>query len=516
MKKILYTFIILSLFVLGLCSCDLVNTRIYTNKNELGYSMSSSDFTDMDEYRDNAIAQIDLDYDKFYNNYYYFSVYYFYLVDTMSETYVYYGLNGNSKYLTEYQSYYQKYQNYSKDRKNIIKLVANSTFKNKFFEGYTEEEILDLTKDTPDEVYTLEVEINNLQKEFQALSDNEMVTNGPKYIVSLVDKCNKLAKLQGYNNYLEYAYKEEYGRYYTYEDSLTFANYIKEYLIDYTIDTYNTLSSLKYSVDTYSYSSYISDTFTSNSKTLMKYAIEMGDEYLSNYKYLISKGYLYVAESGGYSGAYTSYYYLEDQPFMMLGDGYSSSNTFIHEFGHYLNAKINGWGETNYDLAETQSMGNEMIYTTYLLNNLALTSSTQDYLKLYKEYDMLYTLIECSYVNELTVRCFLEDNLTEERVVALHDEVLSGYGGSRITNIMKGLSNYPYYTIVPQPCYYISYSVAALEVLDLYKISLKDFNTGKSTYLSAVKTEGCSSSSDWLNMGLCDPFSEDSFKNLVA
>lgn len=160
-------------------------------------------------------------------------------------------------------------------------------------------------------------------------------------------------------------------------------------------------------------------------------------------------------------------------------------------------------------------MGNEMLYTSYLINNLELTSDRLEYLKVYKEYEMLYTLIECCYVNELTIACFKEDSLTEEKVVELHDEILQTYG-SEFSNLFVGLSNYPYYTIVPQPCYYISYSVAALEVLDLFKISLNDFENGKTTYLNIVNKSECNSGSEWISTGLCDPFSEDSFKYLIS
>ena len=71
---------------------------------------------------------------------------------------------------------------------------------------------------------------NAIETEVLALSNPANGNDLPLLYAEFVENNNKMAALMGYDNYLEYAYENVYGRDYTYEEAGQFADYVKTYL----------------------------------------------------------------------------------------------------------------------------------------------------------------------------------------------------------------------------------------------------------------------------------------------
>lgn len=523
MKKRLYITLFISFILLVLTSCSLSilddGSSIKVNSKKLNYEVSAATYSNIEKTKSNCLNYLDVNYDKFEESVYEYIYYLYVVVDSMKKANVSYGIAGSSSAYSNYETLYNKYLELYKWYKSLLAKIKNSSFKDKFFEGYSEAEINEMCETYPDRYYELESKIDSLQNEFQALSNEEMINKAPSYIVTLVSLCNEEAKLLGYNNYLEYAYSNIYERDYTYEESSVFSNYVKEYIVPYAISLKESISTNNFSYSEKSALNTILDTdFDSNYDLMLDYATSMGNTYLKQYKYLINRGYLYKStSSSGHSGAYTNYFTLEQEGVILLGYGYADNYSFIHEFGHYLTYNLVK-SSPCFDVAEVESMGNEMMFTSYLINNYDMSDKAKEYLGKYKQCDFLTTSIYASVVNDFTIECFTKDDLTESDISTIYYNVLDSYGGyDYITTAYPSIKNYCYYTVVPQPGYYISYSVAGIESILLYKIAESSFINAKEIYLNIVNyNTSLSGISILTNAGLSDPFSEDTFKSIVS
>ncbi|MBQ2252099.1 MAG: hypothetical protein II329_03935, partial [Clostridia bacterium] len=98
----------------------------------------------------------------------------------------------------------------------------DSCYREFYYYGMTEEEIKAFLFDSDtisNPEYTALKDRNNaIETEVLALSNPMSGDELPILYAEFVDNNNKMAKLMGYDNYLEYAYENVYGRDYTYED----------------------------------------------------------------------------------------------------------------------------------------------------------------------------------------------------------------------------------------------------------------------------------------------------------
>ena len=141
-----------------------------------------------------------------------------------------------------------------------------------------------------------------------------------KLYAEFVQNNNKIADILGYDNYLEYAYENVYGRNYSHEDVAEFIDYIIKYISPSYNATYDRWSAgFNFDAnDEKQYKSVISASFfTNNDANLMfnnyldDMAMAFGDQFNKQFSFsdelngLVSNGNLFRGE---YSGAFVTYF----------------------------------------------------------------------------------------------------------------------------------------------------------------------------------------------------------------
>ncbi len=319
---------------------------------------------------------------------------------------------------------------------------------------------------------------------------------------------NQIAKLLGFENYMEYAYSEIYGRDYSYADIEQVERLVKENISDYYVELYNKFSEEYYTNGLFSdYKAFknvdrlidksmfayddLKNSFISYTDVMgINQGGENGISFRTALNGLMTDGNLFF---GDYEGAYVSGMYSKDSyvPFVYFGEGYNNSTTVAHEFGHYINEVYNqNKYIQSYDILEMHSQGNEMLYLDFLSKTL-----DADTFNIYEQY-ILTSVLESTVVS-LAVNCFERAVYTGEyngtySATIMDDGVIKGdeyeklYKGILIDlGIYEIESVNTYYwelVVFSSPCYYISYAVSGLVALELYISAQNDDGKAEDSY----------------------------------
>jgi oligoendopeptidase F len=195
---------------------------------------------------------------------------------------------------------------------------------------------------------------------------------------------------------------------------------------------------------------------------------------------------------GTYEGAYVTYIRGVDLPIAYFGKGYDSSTTVAHEFGHYMNEIYNDDEYSqSFDLLETHSQGQEMLYIQYAKNYLE-----GDALELVETYHLLSTIQTIMLATQVT--CF-EQAIYLDHYEGPNSDVIMADGtitADEYDDVYAGLSEYlgideanrvdEYwrYVTISSPCYYISYAVSGVNALQIYvDVMIKGYDVAKDSYL---------------------------------
>ena len=385
----------------------------------------------------------------------------------------------------------------------------DSMYREFFFEGATEEEIKAFLFDSnayANEEYTaLKTRNDEIGIEFNGISNAAIGTRTPELYAEFVANNTRIAEILGYDNYLEYAYTDIYDRDYSYQDAAQFVEYVKTYIVPIYNNAYaafNTLTSGSLSEDDVNtYYSIVSNSFFKDvfgNKLLNDYIDDMNMAFTSNpdkqisfsdtLNDLMADGNMF---RGTYEGAYVSYLYGLDLPIAYFGKGYDSATTIAHEFGHYMNEIYNeNQYSQSFDLLETHSKGQEMLFIQYAKNYL-----TGNALALVETYNLLINLQ--AIVLATQVDCFeqaiylnnyegpgSEEIMADGKITA--DEYDAVYAGlSEWFGIQESYREDLYwrYVTISSPCYYISYAVSGINALQIYAKASTDYDATKESYL---------------------------------
>ena len=387
----------------------------------------------------------------------------------------------------------------------------DSMYREFFFYGATEEEINAFLFDSnalANPEYTALKDRNNaIELEFNALTNPTNDDKVPELYAELVANNNRIAEILGYDNYLEYAYENVYEREYTYQDVAEFVEYVKKYiaplfnsiyadwgeitggnLSESTLDPYYRVTENSFFEDTKAnklFNDYIDDmnmAFTSNPDKQISFS--------DNLNNLMSDGNLF---RGTYEGAYVTYIVDGDIPIAYFGKGYDNTFTVAHEFGHYMNEVYNK-SEYNqsFDLLETHSQGDEMLYLYYLSDKI--NSNSYDLVETYQLLNTFYIIMAAVQVDCFEQAIYLnsydgpnsdiimaDGQITADEYDLLYSS-LSEYLG--INEQYRNDTYWRYGMTISSPCYYISYSISAINCLQLYANIYSDgFDAAKDSYL---------------------------------
>lgn len=410
----------------------------------------------------------------------------------------------------------EKYNHISEVRTDLVadfysfsEAIYKSMFRDYYYYGMTEEEIKAFIFDSnavSNPEYKALVDRNNaIELEFLEITDPASSDLVPTLYYEFVSNNKKIARLMGYDNYLEYAYENVYDRDYSYEDVSVIYENVKKYISSIYSKLYSkwgTITGPSMTNDALmTYYTYCEESFFTNyesNKQLNDYIDLMvftsnPDKQISfsdSFNGLMGDGNLF---RGRYNGAYVTSLYGMDIPIAYFGSGsYSSSFTVAHEFGHYMN-EVYGGGKysQSFDLLEMHSQGNEMLYLTYLKNLEGLSADGVEIVETYQLLVMLDTIMNALavdtfeqavytnvYAGPNADKIMADGEITADEYDLLYKSIIEDLGAS---SYMSG--SYWRYMTITSPCYYISYSVSALSVLQLYPMANEDFDAAKDAYL---------------------------------
>lgn len=396
-----------SYFMYVKCSvdgCDSVGRVNSTNsfKNDFTYSFTTEDETaytntynkiktgvqsqDKNTYSDNDLYE---DFsnlvDKLDNiSYQYDVASVLYSANSTSTTDKYYT---NAVYISSV--YNTAYANYC----NLFKLIDDNGYGEGFFESEEDrQECLAMAAmygenaDNSNAADAAADEYNELLNDWNSSYEDIYAAYG-----KFVNANNAIAKAAGYDNYMDYAYANVYGREYTPAEVAAMRTYVKTYIAplfvqlvnkygNYT-DSQGYIKTFNNANDNSYVNAFASSVFDSSadSQTVINYIGEyfktmndtsLGIDYYKHCNDLFKNGNYFVGvNDNAEQGAYTLWVPNKNSSILYFGTEYSDAFTFVHEYGHYYNGIYNGSGEISMDHDETQSQGDEMMFLAWLKAN---------------------------------------------------------------------------------------------------------------------------------------------------
>lgn len=442
--------------------------------------------------KDSALYAENKAFEEKYNAFYDELVY---LVEQYQYSYVFYCVDANEENTELYETISEYRTDLITKFYSLYRKIYDTKFREYFFseeDGWSADEIesaLDMSDSYGGDAYAeLNKRISEIEVEFRDLDNPDSDKAVLELYEEFVDLKNQVAVIAGYDNYIDYAYKNVYSRDYTPEDVAKTRKYLKEYLKPAYLSIYGkyknasagSLSAddraLLNSITNESFFSskvtgdYVANFFKSmNSKTA-------GNTEIDFYKHaneLMKNGNYY---NGSYGGAFSYWIGAQDTAILYFGPGsYSGAFTFVHEFGHYYNTIYNHGASMSYDLEETHSQGDEMLFLSYLKSVLDEAGAESVFESLYvnQMFDSYAIVMLAACVDEFEYCVYTGTDpdgnpatYTANDYDALFKKLMTQYGISSSLN-----SSYWRYVVIESPCYYISYSMSMLPCLELYMVS---------------------------------------------
>lgn len=426
-----------------------------------------------------------------------------YITEQYQVCYVYYCVNDqNAEWKEKYEAIQDARTKLIEVYYSLFQKVYDTKFRNFFFseeDGWTPEEIekaLTLSATYGGGEYAeIKSGIDEIEVAFRDL-DTSVVKDqtGSKFLVvpNMYEKYvalnNRLAQLSGYDNYVEYAYKNVYDRDYSPEDVAQLRTYAKQYFVDVykLIENLNS-KNVSFNKEQQKYFNALSSDSIFDSKLTSdfvgSYLKEMNikDEESVVQSYYETVNELFRVGNyfpGKYSGAFNYWIEAQQKSVLYFGPGsYSGAFTFIHEFGHYNNSYYNHGTSMSFDLDETHSQGNEMMFLAYLKNVLPSgMDKVYNKVEINQLSDMIRITIIAMAVDEFEQAVYTntytgskyEDGITPNEYDSLFQDILASYGATNLN------SAYWRYVVIESACYYISYSTSAMASLQMYVWAMKD------------------------------------------
>lgn len=415
------------------------------------------------------------------------------------------------------EMYYDMFEDYKAFCRAIYE--SESTYKEEFFEGWTEEDISILYVDPvaselSQRMTELEENANSLN--YQAPVWAGLVCNLYK---QYVDISKEYASYYGYENYYDYASENVYSRDYSREDLDAFHQYVKEYIVPLT---------KKYMRKASTDLSYLNG----NQRYLVENILEqpfnkIGVNYVDlyidsftgklneNFNHLFDKGAMFLeSDSRAYEGAFVNYISYYEEPFAYFGPGYQSTYTIVHEMGHYASAYSYNFGGLNYDLAETHSQANEWLFSYFLKD--VLEEEVHNVLVSQTLAEALQMVVIATAIDEFEQKIYNGNYLPSE-----YDAVMAEVHASYDMQSIYSLDNMQWYwkmVTLGSAVYYISYATSQIASINLYVVAENEGYEAAQEVYRKIQEEGTSEQGFVeviLNAGLPNPFVEETYKDMA-
>ncbi len=466
----------------------------------------------------NDIDTVDAAYLEFEDKFYFVST------QVSISSIIYYIDMSNEAAYEKYNTLYEKYGDlYDAYVESCKKLYNDSPVSAELFADWTEEEIQQMLGYSP-EITELQLKNDELTNELNNLSDAEFYDRSAEIYAEIVTNNNRIAELMGYDNYYDYATKEIYLRDYTRADLEAYcnnvaANYIPKYemLVNNYISAMQILSYADYN----NLVSFVESPFDKIGTNYVEGYISTLDGSMKEgmEHVFVNKNMVFSNMSNSHPTAFQTYLDYYDMPFCLFGSSGQSSTTLIHEFGHYYASLYNS-SLTSYDLAETQSQGNEMLFMCYLSNEMP--TPLFNGLRCFTMYSNMTTIISCVLIDEFEREVYALESVegyTSADFDAIMDRVCEKYGGKAfIEENLGDMNGYWRQVATNNPVYYISYAISLTAALNIYAEANKDITAGREIYRKLIEdvTEDMGFLAALEMAGLPSPFSDESNQNVTS
>lgn len=408
-------------------------------------------------------------------------------------------------------------------------MYLESSYRDELFEGWTEEEIEDLVG-YDSTIVELKKEIDEIQVAYDQLTGEEENYNDicVDLYKQLVVKNNQLARLNGYDNYYDYASVNVYGRDYAKEDLASFREYIIEYVVPYVgkvAEEFYVYQSWTSKTKLSRLIEFVNDPFYNSTKRnyVSAYLDSLGDTTMGNSMRDVfqSKNCVFSFSGQSHPTAFQTYLYEDETPICFFGSSGQSASTVVHEIGHYYAALVNH-DIDNYDLCETHSQGNEFLFLTFC--EPYINEEVFDVIEAYNFINICYVLVLATIIDEFEQNVYMLDDETVSSMTSADFDAIMGtvcapYGGAPW--VEKNLSDpYAYWRLVciSNPVYYISYAVSASAAINIYALAQEDYDAAIAAYTTLV--EDVTVEDGFLGAltkaGLTTPFDEETFIKIAA
>ncbi len=444
------------------------------------------------------------------------------ILEYRTKAYIIYSLNKTDENNTTYLNILEYLQGLRKYILQAFKDAYNSDFRSSFYRGWTQEEIDRVLKlNYSDRFYELQKEQDELIQSYELLSLDEKIINAKIEYPKLINISNEMSKELNYNNYLEMAYKESYDRDYSYQDSSLIYNYAKTYFKDLLKTISANLKAELSLLNQYqrnAINDFIRNYKYNDSEPYFKHFAEnLSGKYLECYNHLNKTQLMFLGSSdNSLDGAFTTYGFNSNEPYMYFGKSYQSPFTIIHEFGHYFSYYLSEGSSGSYDLSETQSQSGEILFLYYLKKENIIDSNLIRAVTLYKLLEDLQSVLTCLAVNEFELRCYQLDSFDNVDFDEIYLSIIDDLIGLDYykENINKVPETYWKRVCISSALYYISYSSSLIPSLGTYVIASNDYEDAKDKYINLCsKSEGFKSVLE--EIGFLSPFEESSYQQIV-
>ncbi|MGM9970892.1 MAG: hypothetical protein ACI35W_00610 [Anaeroplasmataceae bacterium] len=427
-------------------------------------------------------------------------------------------------YILVYNACSQSYTALNATYKDLYN--ANVKYSDLIFKNWTQEDIanlLDTNEDTSKIITELNLEneeiINYVDK--MNMYDESFLTECSKEYVKLVANNQEIAKLSGYENYYEYSQKEIYFRDWSLEEIADFTEYVKEYLVPLFSQITRRCSEIKEKlteeqleqaniiISNIRYSQletdYVSLYFNSYGGTLTEHFNSLFDK----------KTGIFADGENGTGTAYANYIEYYGEPYCIFGSGdyYQAVNTVIHEAGHYASFYNYSFYNASYDLCETHSQSNEFLFLAFMKNYL--DEQVYEFCVASCVNSALSRIIQTAIINEFETMVYsAQTAYTVDEYAGILSDLCAAYGKN--DDATYYVSRYALCVSTISSCYYISYGLSLVPVLDLFTKAKDDYKGAQECYRilmeDAAKTDGFKAALAFSGIG--SPFDESTFLNI--
>ena len=484
-----------------------MSERVYERVDEAAVDACLSEIYELLKVKDKRFEIVEKR-EEFFNKYYSHT----FTMNTVAS--INYDKNVNDAYWQEESviatSIAQKVQN---EALKLEQALLTSEYYGDYFEcmfGSDYAESILATDTESEEQLALLNEISTLEAEYSSLYASGKYNQIPTLYINLVNLRNQYARSKTdatgnpYNNYMDYAYENVYGREYTPTDVSNFRKFIKKHMSSLRNKIYSHAGDKTLSVDT--------RVSTSELATHMPTIIENSiPEMMSSWDYMMERElYDFESSSNKARTSYVTSFSEYDDAYMFINPSNSLTSdlsTLIHEFGHYNEHFMSdpnlAAGSMSYDLAETHSQALELIT---MPNVEAIINEHYNTKNLYKSY-VYNTLLNGIWA--IMSNCIFDEF---EYIVynASSDELDAAFLTKTFTTSWKNYwfdTNYSFYDIThlfSVPAYCISYAVSMVFSAEIWATTDPCGN-----YVQVVKYGTSNTLSNVCNQtGLANPLSE--------